>query len=78
MKEATYFTGAPIKASLKADTKYAYCSCGHSQKFPYCDGYHRGTSYKPVKFFLPSDAEVLLCGCGKSHKKPYCDGSHSQ
>jgi len=72
----TYFTNAPLKASLQGGVKYAYCTCGHSEKYPYCDGTHRNSEAKPLKFTVKADTDVWLCRCGKSGRKPYCDGSH--
>lgn len=74
----THFQNAPLKASLDADTVYAYCTCGHSEKFPFCDGAHRGTDKTPIKFSVKADTDVWLCRCGRSGRKPYCDGSHQQ
>ena len=75
---ATHFTNEPLKASLKAGTKYIYCTCGHSEKFPYCDGSHKGTEHTPIKFTVKGDTDAWVCRCGKSGRKPYCDGSHQQ
>jgi CDGSH-type Zn-finger protein len=71
-----HFIDAPLKTELEADVKYAYCSCGHSDKFPYCDGSHDTYGGKPLKFTLEKKKEVWLCRCGRSTNKPYCDGSH--
>ena len=78
MDNETHFKNEPLKASLKADIKYAYCTCGQSEKFPYCDGTHRETGDKPIKFTVKGNTDAWLCQCGKSGRKPYCDGSHQQ
>jgi len=75
---STHFTNAPLKASLEAGVKYIYCTCGKSEKFPYCDGAHRGSEDKPMPFTVKATTDAWLCGCGKSGRKPYCDGSHQQ
>jgi CDGSH-type Zn-finger protein len=33
---------APIKVSLEAGKKYAFCTCGLSEGQPFCDGKHTG------------------------------------
>ena len=71
------FQNRPFKIFLKAKVKHAFCACGNSEKFPLCDGTHRGSGIKPIKFFVQKDEEVLLCQCGKSAQLPYCDGSHN-
>jgi len=76
MSETTKFQNAPLKLTIEAHQKFAYCSCGHSDIFPSCDGSHRVYGGKPVKFTLEETEEVTLCRCGASADKPYCDGSH--
>ena len=76
MSETTNFQDSPLKVTIEAGKKFAYCACGHSDKFPNCDGSHNTYGGKPVKFTLQEDQEVTLCRCGKSKNLPYCDGSH--
>jgi CDGSH-type Zn-finger protein len=76
MSEKTHFINEPLKASLEAGFKYAYCTCGHADTFPYCDGTHVKKGGKPIKFTLDEPEEVILCRCGRSKELPYCDGSH--
>lgn len=78
MSQDTNFKDTPLKASLKVDTKYAYCTCGKSDKFPYCDGTHREEGGQPIKFTVKGNTDAWLCQCGRSGRKPYCDGSHQQ
>ncbi|MEA3373929.1 MAG: CDGSH iron-sulfur domain-containing protein [Campylobacterota bacterium] len=75
---ATHFKNEPLKASLKGGVKTAYCTCGESEKFPFCDGTHRGTDFNPIKFTPEADTDAWICRCGRSGRKPYCDGSHQQ
>ena len=72
------FINKPLKIFLEADVKHALCLCEKSEKFPFCDGTHRGGDTKPLKFFVEKSQEVLLCQCGKSAQLPYCDGSHAK
>jgi CDGSH-type Zn-finger protein len=68
----------PIKFTLKEGIKYAFCTCELSNKKPFCDGNHRGTSFKPLKFVAKESKEVLLCTCEQSKNPPYCDGTHKK
>lgn len=54
---------------------YYWCSCGMSNKQPFCDSSHAGTEFKPLKFSLdvPQD-KMFVCGCKLSRKAPFCDG----
>ncbi len=60
--------------------KVAWCSCGESEKSPYCDGAHarKNTGKTPIVVELTEEKKVAWCGCGRSGKKPYCDGTHSK
>jgi len=43
------------KHSLKLEMEtgtYMWCSCGRSEKQPFCDGSHRGTHFKPEKVVI--------------------------
>lgn len=35
-----------------AEKKYRWCSCGMSNKQPFCDDSHDGTLFKPLKFSI--------------------------
>jgi len=68
----------PLKADLDKDTEYHFCVCGRSNKQPFCDGSHVGTSFKPKAFRAEQDGEAFLCACKHTRNAPYCDGSHKQ
>lgn len=54
--------------------KYFWCSCGLSQKQPFCDSSHMNTSFKPLGFIIQQDVkQVALCMCKKTSTAPYCD-----
>lgn len=56
------------------DKKYFWCSCGLSQKQPFCDSSHMHTSFKPLSFIVQQDIrEIALCQCKKTSNAPYCD-----
>lgn len=55
---------------------YAWCSCGHSSKQPYCDGSHKGTNMRPIIEKVEVKKTVAWCGCKQAGKAPFCDGSH--
>ena len=52
---------------LKKNIKYSICSCGKSNKLPYCDNKHReinkqkNSSYKSVKVLLKNKRLILTC-----------------
>ena len=56
--------------------RYAWCSCGLSNKQPYCDGSHKGTKFSPVIETILEEKKIAWCGCKASNKGVYCDGSH--
>jgi CDGSH-type Zn-finger protein len=61
-----------------APGKYAWCRCGGSARYPYCDGTHRGTDQAPIKVVIEQGRMIVWCACGESCNKPYCDGSHTR
>ncbi|XP_012712366.2 CDGSH iron-sulfur domain-containing protein 3, mitochondrial [Fundulus heteroclitus] len=70
----------PIKVELVGGKRYAWCSCGHSRKQPFCDGAHktRAQGMTPLRFVPEKDSTVWLCGCKHTSSPPYCDGTHKQ
>lgn len=68
---------APYAAELQPGT-YWWCACGKSQKQPFCDGSHKGSSLVPQQFVVSEAKTVWLCGCKYSANKPFCDGSHKK
>jgi mannose-6-phosphate isomerase-like protein (cupin superfamily)/CDGSH-type Zn-finger protein len=67
----------PCLVDVKAGRTYFWCSCGRSQKQPFCDGSHQGTDFSPMKFTATRDDELLLCGCKHTRNGPFCDGAHT-
>lgn len=70
----------PCCVNLEAGKTYAWCTCGLSEKQPFCDGRHKkveGTPYKSLRFESTENKEAWLCQCKKTKNPPYCDGSHN-
>lgn len=68
----------PSKVMLKKGQTYLYCTCGLSNKQPFCDGSHSTTEFRPQLFTAEKDGDGFLCMCKRSANAPYCDGSHGQ
>ena len=46
---------------------YYWCSCGLSEKQPFCDGHHKDTAFLPYKFTVEQHVDKLkLCGCKRT------------
>lgn len=74
----------PFKILVEQGKKYFWCSCGLSQKQPFCDGAHKafknpdGTSImKSVPYEASETKIVSFCGCKHSKNAPLCDDSHT-
>ena len=68
----------PAKVTLEKGKRYVFCTCGQSQKQPFCDGSHKGTEFSPHKFEAEKDGDAWLCQCKYSGNIPFCDGTHKQ
>jgi CDGSH-type Zn-finger protein len=66
----------PYRAQLTAGEEIFWCACGRSGTQPYCDGSHKGTTYRPLQYHVTADLTVALCGCKATKRPPFCDGSH--
>jgi CDGSH-type Zn-finger protein len=69
---------SPYKVELKKGEKYFWCACGKSAKQPFCDGSHKGGSFRPVIVTAEEDKTAWMCGCKHTAGQPFCDGSHSK
>ena len=67
----------PVVIELEPKTYY-WCSCGQSQKQPFCDGSHQGSEFTPLAFEQTEKKKVALCNCKHTSNPPYCDGTHSK
>lgn len=68
----------PIKVELIKGDDYYFCTCGRSNKQPFCDGSHAGTKFKPKAFTAQENGDAYLCQCKHSASVPMCDGTHKQ
>ena len=69
---------APFPVQVEEGKSYSWCTCGKSEKQPFCDGAHKGTSFKSVRYEATEDKIVYFCGCKKTQKQPFCDSSHKK
>lgn len=64
-----------VKDPIYGAKNYYWCTCGMSNKQPFCDSSHKGTKFQPLKFSLDEECKSMhLCGCKKSTNAPFCDG----
>ena len=76
MSTPTIAQKAPIAVELEAGKKYFYCTCGQSDRQPFCNGAHKGTDFAPLAFTAEHSKTAYLCACKHSKGQPFCDGSH--
>ena len=68
----------PYKVIVEKGKIYFWCSCGLSQKQPFCDGTHKKEGkFKSIEFEATESEELDFCGCKMSGRLPFCDGAHS-
>ncbi|MFT5693623.1 MAG: CDGSH-type Zn-finger protein [Oceanicoccus sp.] len=78
MNDPVRASDTPFKTEVEAGKTYWWCSCGKSNKQPFCDGSHKGSEFSPVKYESDEAKSVFFCGCKVSGKSPLCDGSHNK
>lgn len=78
MSEPVCTQKAPIIVDVEEGQTYHYCACGRSQKQPYCDGSHQGTTFEPIPYTAAKTGKAYFCGCRASRKMPMCDGIHKE
>ncbi len=67
----------PMCLELNTGKKYFWCSCGESEKQPFCDGKHKASdNFKPLAFEVEDQKDYWLCACKKTKNAPFCDGTH--
>ena len=71
----------PIVVKVEPGKIYSWCTCGISEKQPFCDSRHKyieGTPYRSLKVSFDKEEEVWFCQCKQTTTPPFCDGSHHQ
>jgi len=69
----------PSLVKVEAGKTYSWCTCGHSENQPFCDGKHKSIEshlFKSLKITFEKAEEVWLCNCKRTNNPPYCDGTH--
>lgn len=68
----------PFQVTLEAGRAYLWCTCGRSQRQPFCDNAsHKVTSFLPHRFVAEESGTFNLCGCKATDDPPFCDGMHN-
>lgn len=76
MSQPVVANNKPAKVNLNQGEEYYFCVCGRSSSQPFCDGSHKGSSFKPQRLVAEESGEAYLCQCKHSGNLPYCDGTH--
>lgn len=72
--------GEPAGIEVEAGKVYSWCSCGLSEKEPFCDNTHKnieGMPFRSVKVSFDKAQVVWFCQCKRTKTPPFCDGTHS-
>ncbi len=69
---------APIAVDVEADRSYWWCTCGQSQRQPFCDGSHKGSAFVPQEYKAEASRTLYFCACKQTDKAPLCDGTHNK
>ena len=76
MAEPVIAQKSPIAVELEAGKTYYWCTCGKSDKQPFCNGAHKGGEFAPLAYTAPESKTAYLCACKHSKNAPLCDGAH--
>jgi CDGSH-type Zn-finger protein len=76
MTKSVRASDTPFAVEVEQGKKYFWCSCGKSEKQPFCDGAHKGSEFSPVRFTATESKKMFFCGCKLTASQPICDGSH--
>ena len=69
----------PVGIIVEPGKVYSWCTCGLTEKTPFCDSNHKkieGTPFKSVKVQFDKAEEIWFCQCKQTKTPPFCDGSH--
>ena len=78
MSDPVRASDTPYAVDVIAGKTYYWCSCGQSQKQPFCDGSHKGSEFSPLAYQAPKTTKAYFCGCKATAKSPLCDGTHNK
>ncbi len=78
MKNPKIAGTSPIAVELEKGKRYAWCTCGESEKQPFCDGKHKGGDFSPQVFVAEESKTVHLCTCKQTANPGFCDGAHKR
>lgn len=70
----------PQAVMVQPGKVYSWCTCGLSDKQPFCDNAHRKIEclpYRSIKVLFTKEEEVLFCLCKHTKTPPFCDDSHN-
>ena len=67
----------PLPVDVEEGRKYFWCSCGKSDRQPFCDGSHQGTEFLPLTYVAETTRTLYFCACKHTRGAPLCDGSHN-
>jgi CDGSH-type Zn-finger protein len=71
----------PAGIEVEPGKVYSWCSCGLSEKEPFCDSTHKnieGLPFRSVKVVFETPQVVWFCQCKRTKTPPFCDGSHNK
>jgi CDGSH-type Zn-finger protein len=78
MSEPVVAAKVAARVELEAEKAYFWCTCGKSEKQPFCDGAHKGSDFAPLRFKAEKTGSAALCQCKATGKGPFCDGTHNK
>lgn len=81
MDEPAIYKCEPVTVKVEPGKVYSWCSCGLTEKSPFCDSRHKtieGLPFKSVKVLFDKEEEVCFCQCKHTKTPPFCDGTHDQ
>lgn len=79
----------PIMVNVVPGKIYSWCTCGLTEKHPFCDGTHKCIApvineqgetvlpYRSLKVEFEKEEEVWFCQCRQTKTPPFCDGTHN-
>ena len=69
----------PAEVTVEPGKIYSWCSCGLSEKEPFCDSAHKkieGMPFRSLKVMFDKPGTVFFCQCKRSKTPPFCDDTH--